>query len=203
MRSERFDIEATAPAGAFPPGLSEAALKEKQRLMLQKLLEDRFQLKMVREQREMPVYAIAVARDGLKLPKSTVDESACAAVPAPTGPGSVDTMPCHEFLGGQGRGLHGRAVTIEDIARYVENWAERPVIDKTNLHALYRVETEPWIPMSMGLNPPPDAKGESGALLSDMPTLFEVFQRMGLRLDSQKDLVDVFRIDRPARPSEN
>ena len=46
------------------------------------------------------------------------------------------------FNGGQGRGLHGRAVDMSDLARFVENWTDRPLVDKAGLKGLFRIETK-------------------------------------------------------------
>jgi hypothetical protein len=57
--SEQYEIEAKAGGNAS---------RAQMFLMLQSLLEDRFQLKSHRETRELPVYALVAARRGLKLP---------------------------------------------------------------------------------------------------------------------------------------
>src|SRR5215472_6183432 len=56
-RAERYDIEATAPAGAIPVGLSNKAREDKTRSMVQRLLAERFKLTIRREAKELPVYA--------------------------------------------------------------------------------------------------------------------------------------------------
>jgi uncharacterized protein (TIGR03435 family) len=57
---DRFDIEGTTDT----PG--EPSLRQQQE-MLQKLLADRFQLKFHRDQRELSVYSIQIAKGGPKL----------------------------------------------------------------------------------------------------------------------------------------
>jgi bla regulator protein blaR1 len=188
IRSERFDIEATAEKGAIPAGMSSEARRLKMIAMLQTLLADRFQLAVRRETKEMPVYAVTVAKDGPKLEKAKVEEKDCPEAR------TADGFACHEFTGGQGRGLHGQAVDISDLVRYVENWAERPVIDRTGLKGLYRIETSPWIPMRVGPLPPPGTKGESGADVADLPTLFTVFSNLGLKLEAQRAPAETFEI---------
>src|SRR5579863_8656814 len=58
ISSDRFDIAARLPAGS-----SQSQVLE----MLQTLLEDRFQLKIHREKREFPVYALVLGKGPLKL----------------------------------------------------------------------------------------------------------------------------------------
>src|SRR5207248_467883 len=64
---------------------------------------------------------------------------------APRGDAAI---PCHEVMGGMGRGLHGKAVDLTDIASYVENWSDRPVVDKTGFRGLFAIDTEDWTPMT-------------------------------------------------------
>src|SRR5215470_10115772 len=64
MDSDRYDIQAKADCsgGALP--------REQMQLMLQSMLEDRFELKAHMETREQPIYNLVVAKDGPKLKRS-------------------------------------------------------------------------------------------------------------------------------------
>jgi uncharacterized protein (TIGR03435 family) len=195
---DRFDIEAKAPPDAFPAGMSDQARREKMRLMLQTLLIDRFKLVTRKDTRELPIYAVVVGKGGPKLEKAKIDEAQCLA----EGVKDFGAL-CHSFNGGQGRGLHGAAVDVADLALYVENWAQRPVVDKTGIAGLFHIETKPWQPIALGPAPADDAKAEDGSDAATLPTLFTVFEALGLKLEPQKDRVDVFRIERVEMPSEN
>jgi len=197
VRSSRYDIEATAEPGAIPAGLSAVAREQKMRLMLQSLLADRFKLAMRTETREMAVFALVVAKDGPKLEKARIEERDC-----PDTPGS-DGINCHQFSGGQGRGMHGQAVDLEDLARYVENWTERPVVNNTGIHGLYHIDTSPWRSLRLGPAPAAGAKGEAGGYIADLPDIFTVFARMGLKLEAQKAPVEIFEITHIEKPSGN
>src|SRR5262249_16917672 len=91
-----FDVEAT---GAMPPGLSVQARDDRVRAMVRALLVDRFKLVIRRDSKEMPVYALAVAKGGPKLQPADIDEKDCPeASLAPLGPQTAATpMPgvCH------------------------------------------------------------------------------------------------------------
>jgi len=63
MNLERFDIVATSD------GLHETVPPEKSQRMLQTLLAERFQLKVRREPKEMPVYALVISKSGEKVTK--------------------------------------------------------------------------------------------------------------------------------------
>ena len=131
----------------MPPGLSIQARNDRVRAMVQALLVDRFKLVIRRESKEMPVYALLVAKGGPKLQRADIEEKDCpeASLNA-LGPQSPSTpMPdvCHAFSGGVGRGLHARAANMSDLASFVENWTDRPLLDKTGIQGLYRFETGP------------------------------------------------------------
>jgi uncharacterized protein (TIGR03435 family) len=192
-----YDIDAT---GVIPPGFPGNARAERQRLMLQALLEDRFKLVVRRETKEMPVYALLVAKGGPKLPKADIAEKDCPD--QSSDPFNAATA-CHAFNGGQGRGLHGRAVDMSDLVQYVENWTYRPLIDKTGIKGLYRIETSGWTPLQAGPPPPAGTKAEDGRDFADVPTLFQVFAGLGLKIEPQKAPVEVLTIERLEKPSAN
>jgi uncharacterized protein (TIGR03435 family) len=191
-----YDIEAKAPEGAIPAGLPSNIRDQRTKLMLQALLEDRFKLKIRRETKEMPIYAVVIAKNGLKLEKAAMEEKDC---PETTSVG----VSCHTIMGGRGRGLHGQAVSLSDVLSYVENWTDRPLVDKTGLQGLFKIETKGWRDLQPGPQPPPGAKGEDGTDLADIPDLFTVFDRIGLKLQPQKGTAEIFVIEHVERPSDN
>ncbi|HWE51786.1 MAG TPA: TIGR03435 family protein [Bryobacteraceae bacterium] len=194
--SSVYDIEAIAASAAIPAGLSDAAREQQMRLMLQALLEDRFKLKIRRETKELPIYAVIVAKGGSKLEKAKIEEKDC--------PGSeVMGIACHTFNGGRGRGIHGAAVNMADVMPFVENWADRPMVDKTRLTGLFNIQTPGWAPFQPGPIPSPGAKAEDGSDLADVPTLAELFDKLGLRMESQKDKVEIYVIEHVEKPVEN
>ena len=142
VSQEAFDIDATAEKGAIPPGTSVKVRDEKIRLMLQAMLADRFKLTVRREMKEVPVYAVVVPKGGHKLKKSKIDEKDCEE-----GAEGDASKLCHEIRGGQGRGIHGEALDISDIALHVQNWTDRAVVDHTGLKGLWQVDTDGWIPL--------------------------------------------------------
>jgi len=197
-----YEIEATTAKGAIPEGLSPNALADRERLMLQAMLADRFKLMIRRETKEMPIYALVVGKGGPKLPKADIQEKDCPEAPPATASADGNTV-CHRFNGGRGRGLHGRAVDMSDLVTFVQNWTDRPLFDKTGIKGLYHIETEPFQPMELGSSPPPPGTKQDGVDLRDLPTLFTVFERLGLRMESQKGNVDTYVIEHIEKPAEN
>ncbi|HEX4277148.1 MAG TPA: DUF3738 domain-containing protein, partial [Bryobacteraceae bacterium] len=68
---------------------------------------------------------------------------------------------------------------------------------------LYHIETKPWIPMRLGPAPAAGAKAEDGSEVADLPTLFTVFENLGLKLEAQQAPVEYFVIDHIERPDAN
>jgi uncharacterized protein (TIGR03435 family) len=214
INSERFDIDAKADEGAVPAGLSDKERNNRIRMMLQALLADRFKLTIRRESKDLTMYALVVAKNGPKLQKASIEEKDCPEAP-------TNGVSCHSFMGGQGRGLHGKAVNMTDLVLFIENWTDHPVVDKSGIEGLYEIDTVGWIPMRG--NPPPAAPapaaptgapptapamvaaptGEGDMSDPTRPTLFAVLEKLGLGLKQQKGPVDMFVIESVERPVEN
>jgi len=196
-RTTDYDIEAK---GAVPAELPPQARDDRTRSMVQTLLANRFKLAIRRETKEMPVYALVVGKGGPKLQRADVDEKDC--------PDALPTLDladpaCHSLVGGRGRGLHGRAASIADLVNHVENWTDRPLLDKTGIKGLFRIDTKGWLSIESGPPPAPGAKAEDGSDIADVPSLFQVFEQMGLRMESQRDRADVYVVDHIEKPTEN
>ena len=180
MTSDRYEINAKAE------GDQERIPPEELRPMLQALLEDRFQLKVHRENKEMQVYALVPAKTGSKL-KANAE-----------GKGPMMRM---------GRGqLSGQKVPLDMLARQLAQQVGRPVLNKTGLTGEYDFTLE-WTPEPgqgggpFGGGPPPDAPPPSD---SSGPSLFTALQeQLGLRLESQKGSAEMVVIDRVEKPSPN
>jgi uncharacterized protein (TIGR03435 family) len=180
-----YDVEVIA-AEPPPRDMPAKARNQRIRFMLRSLLADRLNLRMRRETAEMAVYTLMVRSRGVKLERAKVSEQDCAAA-APFGSVDLPTPGCHQFLGGRGRGLRGTAVDMADLAAYVSNWSELPVIDETGLSGLYQIQTEGWGPSENS----PDR------------TLDEVLGRLGLKLVRKKARLEVLVIEHVERPSDN
>ena len=203
-QSSRYEIEATAEQGSIA---ADATAKERNadiRLMLQTLLAERFKMTVHREIKQMPVYAITVQKDGPKLANAAVSEKDCANQPSNFGDRSSDS--CHSLGGGQGQGMHGQAASISDIAQLVEGYSDRPVLDKTNLQGLYKIDTEGWVPLRP--RPPrPDGQPPTQEDLAfadpARPTIFQIFDRLGLKLQPETGPAEVIVIDHIEEPTPN
>jgi uncharacterized protein (TIGR03435 family) len=188
---ETYDIEAKAPAKAVPAALPESEKRRRIQGMIRGLLSDRFKLVMRVEQKTMPVYALTVASGGPQLQKSTIAEKDC----------SFDTgtpESCHNFILGRGHPLNARAINMDDLAQYIENWADLPVVNRTAVSGLFAVETEGWAPMRL---PPPPPGHAPAARFDDLPTVFTVLRKLGLELKQQEAAVPVYTVEHIERPA--
>ena len=187
---ETYDIEAKAPANAVPANLPEGEKRRRMQEMIRRLLVDRFKLVMQVEQKSMSVYALTVASGGPNLQKSTIAEKDCVF-----DTGTPES--CHNFLMGRGHPLNARAINMDDLAQYIENWTDLPVVNRTALNGLFAVETEGWSPMRL----PPPPPNSPPARFDDLPTLFTVLRKLGLELKQQEATVPLYTVEHIERPA--
>ena len=199
--SEPYEIDAKA---AGDPGRAQMFR------MLQALLEDRFQLRVHRESREMPIYALAAARGGLKLPPGNAK---CAeeaeeligplAIPGTRIPfAGAPSSGCSDLdvtIGAAGARIRGDHTSMAGFAGVLSRVLGRPVSDRTVFSGVFDV-TMDFLPddATPGLPPPPPAANPPAGL-----SIFGALQTLGLRLESAKGPVEVLVIDRVERPSAN
>jgi uncharacterized protein (TIGR03435 family) len=181
IESERFDILAEAP-GEVRPNLDE------QMAMLRKLLVERFKLTFHREQREMPVYAITVAKGGAKLKDSAPDAS-------PEGPPPLIFVIFSQYVQ-----LPAKNATMGELASVMQRAAlDRPVIDQTGIAGRYDFDLQ-WTPddsqFGGGLRTTADENSKPDLLAA-------MQQQLGLRLVAINWLVDTLVIDQAMHPSAN
>ena len=127
MGSATFDVVAT-----FPPGTT----RDQANLMLQNLLADRFQVKLHRSTRELPVYALVIAKNGARSKASVDDPNASPA--AAKGRGTIWTT----GAGGPRKRFEFDGFTMAQFADVLAHEVDRPVIDMTGLTAKYDVRLE-------------------------------------------------------------
>jgi uncharacterized protein (TIGR03435 family) len=197
INSEKYDIEASAPQGAVPVGISGKSRSDRLMLMLQTLLADRFKLTVHRETKQMTVYALVASKNGPRVQRAKIDEKDCPessnlVAPAP------GTDYCHAFFGGQGRGIHGKTVSMSELGTWLENWTDHPVKDKTGFKALFDIDTEGWGSMNSLAVPATPEPVQDG--LASLPA---VLDKAGLKLEATKDSVEVIVIDHLERASAN
>jgi uncharacterized protein (TIGR03435 family) len=198
IESERFDIEAKMDESAI------AALKkltpeqagEQRRLMMQSLLSERFHLKANHSSKDLPIYALVVAKNGPKLTKSA---------DAPSGPSTSGGPGPKRMMRFQMGELTATAISMSELADRIGFEVGRKVVDKTGLEGRYDF-TLHWTSDRQGLSAGPADASQGPAPLSDSsgPSIFTALQeQLGLKLESQKGPVETLVIESIEKPSEN
>lgn len=190
--SERFDIQAKPDeeTAAKIRQLGREQAKEQMKLMLRELLKDRCKLKLEEGTRELPVYAMVVAKGGPKFHESA---SSGDSDPAKTG----------VFMNGRGE-VSLISAPLAVFADVLSRQLQRPVLDNTGLKGNYDFSLK-WTPdqseMQMGPKapgdaaPPPEGTG---------PSIFTAMQeQLGLKLEGEKAPMKVLVIEHIEKPSEN
>jgi uncharacterized protein (TIGR03435 family) len=196
IESERYDIEAKMDEATItalkqlPP---EQAI-EQRRLMLRSLLAERFKLKVSHSSKDLPIYALVVAKNGPKLTKSA---------DAPSGPGGPGQRMMRMQLGE----LTATGIPMSLLVDRISREVGRNVVDKTGLPDRYDF-TLRWTSDRQDLAPRGNADGGPGSAAplpdSSGPSIFTALQeQLGLKLESQKGPVETLIIDSLEKPSEN
>ena len=189
--SVHYDISAKAAAQVS---------REEVLLMLQALLADRFQLAFRRETRQLPVFALVLARKDGKLgpPLTPSKEGACTPFD-PVKPFAVDNMRlCGAFSLGPD-GLTLVSGSIASLTPRLSRLLGRTVIDKTGLKRNFDISIE-WSPDEMLAMQP----ANQGPVDNIGPSIFAVFrQDLGLDFKAEKGPVEILVIQRAEKPSDN
>ncbi len=206
IRSDSFDIQAKPTIDPKPGSTSKEAYANVQ-LMLQTLLEDRYALKVHRETKELPVYALVVAKSGLKVkPSNCVHPDGDSPQPSP---GQSPPMTCGNTRvsrNGQNLVMTATGITMADLVRTLSRVTDRTVIDGSGYTQPFNASFE-WTPDQGAGQTPPAPDGSASAAASTDTAGASVFtalqEQLGLKLESTKGPVDVLIIDHVEKPTPN
>jgi uncharacterized protein (TIGR03435 family) len=196
--SARFDITGTYPGGATPSDPDTRA-------MLRTLLADRFALVTHRETRELPMYALVLARKdgalGPQLVRSSIDcerwlkekrPQIGEGSPSPVAPGGK--RPVCLMLTTR-RLITAGTRSMPQLAASLQALTGRSVVDRTGLTGTFDFDlqwTSGTVGTPVGTNPQPD----------DGPSIFAALQeQLGLRLEPGRATFDVVVVDAVGRPT--
>ena len=189
LNTERFDIEAKIDSSTADQlrTLSRDQRKLQMQGMFQQLLADRFKLTIHWETRDLPVYALVVAKKGPSLQKSKDSDG-----------GSNTSASTGQFT--------AQGVTLPEMAQALTQELSqelgRVVIDKTGIDGRYNV-TLKWTP-DTGTTPMDNGREVTAASSDSGSSIFTAIQeQLGLKLESTKGPVQVLVIDHVEMPSEN
>jgi uncharacterized protein (TIGR03435 family) len=165
-------------------------------LMLQRLLEDRFHLKLHRAARDGPVYLLTLAKGGVRLKGATCAPFDANHLPALPAAGETPVNYCGRIRRGKGTldaegiGLvDGAGPPMQSLTGQLADVLDRSVIDKTGLAGLYDIHLQ-WAA---------DQADNAGG-----PSIFTAVQeQLGLKLDGGRGPVEYMVIDRAEKPVPN
>jgi uncharacterized protein (TIGR03435 family) len=165
----RFDISA-----ALPPGTT----KDQSREMVLHFLEDRFGMKWHREMQERTVYAMTVAKGGMKLKPFT----------------DAATGTARNYVVPDGIGVLASGMNLKTIASYIEKYVageDAFLVDETGIEGRFQGRLEFADPGFLT----PTTK-------ADFKTALE--ENWGIKLEKQKRPIEIIVIDHIERvPTEN
>lgn len=194
LEDARFDIEAkmddeTVEAQKKLPS-KEAS--EQRRRMMQALLADQFQLKLHHETKELPMYALVVAKGGSKLKQADPNDTYANGIKGPDGVSRGGMMMIERGT------LTAQAVEMESLAQQLAQMLGRIVQDRTGLTGKFDMQLK-WTPDDMR-----SAAGADNGAADTGPTIYTALQeQMGLKVESTKGMVDTIVVDHVEMPSEN
>jgi uncharacterized protein (TIGR03435 family) len=178
--TDKFDIDGKPDGEGAPNG-------KQWKLMIQKLLADRFKLTFHKDKKELSVYVLSVTKTGAKMTKN---DSAPNGLPA-------------LFFQGLGK-LNVRNALITDFTGLMQSAVlDRPVVDQTGLAGRFDFSLN-WTPDDsqfggMGAKIPPPTDSADAP-----PNLYTAIQeQIGLKLEATKAPADVMIIDKVEKPSAN
>lgn len=156
------------------------------RLMFQTLLEERFQLKIHRETREMTAYDLVVAKGGAKLKRAD-----------PDGEVTLDGQPIEQgnslsaYGADGGTHLLGKSASMERLVYALSGRLRAPVVDRTGLTGPFDYD------VVFSREDVPSDTGGPPALATALQ------EKMGLRLEKTRSQVDIIVVDHVEKPSAN
>jgi bla regulator protein BlaR1 len=205
LRKDYFDIQAKMPDNSPDYNLMQFFDGEapQLQLMLQALLAERFNLKLHRETKELPVYVLTIGKRGAKLN----DAAEAKLIQLPDG----STVRDRSMLWTAARQPNGeveagilrmimRDRSMQEFADALSNVMDRPVLNRTGLQGEFDIsidyEREPDTS---------DSADNASRIARDFgPSFVAALQeQLGLKLEATKAPVEVLVIDHAEQPSPN
>ena len=194
--NERYDMEAKVAPADLPA--FHALNFVQQKAMLQKVLIERCKMHALIQKKEIPVYALIVNKDGMKMHEIKPGDSLPVVRDA-----SGKVVDEWDLIQKHGE-VHGRAVPMDAFMYALSNISVgRQVIDRTDLKGLYDFDLV-WTPEEDGDGQTKGAADDTGTSDASRTSIFTAIQeQMGLRLAPEKAPVDALVVEHIERPSND
>jgi uncharacterized protein (TIGR03435 family) len=184
IKETRFDIEAKYDVEKYPQ-----ITLEQRRAMLQQLLAERLKLAVHHEQREFPLYMLAIAKGGPKFEETKPEDVHISSTYGPM---------CQVLRSKMGL-IEMKGCSMAQLAHNLTGWTRndlgRTIVDRTGLTGRYSFSLN-WTPDSA---PPPNSLDAGGG-----PSIFTAVQeQLGLLLRPERGPLDTIVVDHVEMPTEN
>jgi len=180
--NDRFDLAAVPDAEGDPS-------VDQLRIMVRKLILERFQLKFHHEKRDLSAFVLSIGKNGEKLTPAQNN------LP----------LPNLGFGGGKtGMSMNATSASMADFTSVLQMLVfDRPVVDQTGLTGRYDIHFF-FTPDESLFNGHPPKMPALGEGVEPAPSFFDSLQQtLGLKLEAKKTPVDVLVIDHVEKPSSN
>ena len=198
--SQGYVIDAKVDDSLIPDlqKLSDLERRNQMRLMVRSLLADRFKLILSPGTKEMPIYALVVAKGGPKLkPTAYAPPDQKGPPPSPQKRGGLSITP------GKIRGVNEPISGLAETLALLPDLAGRTVRDQTGIKGNYDFEVE-FGQEELSRNLPAGIGNSSTSNDSSQPSIFTALQeQLGLKLETTKVPVETYTIEHIEEPSEN
>jgi uncharacterized protein (TIGR03435 family) len=182
IERDRYDLNATPDQEGTPTA-------DQVRLMIRKLLADRFQLKFHHDKRELSAFVLTVGKDGSKLKPAQPNGNLHGIGMQPAASGAM---------------MFANNSPISAFTSFLQSLVlDRPLVDQTGLTGRYDL-TVTFTPDDSLFNGHPPAFPKLAEGVEAAPSFFDAIQQqLGLKLTVKKTQVDVLAIDHVEKPSAN
>ena len=188
FESDRYDIEAK-PDSSTTEQLLKLGWKQRgpvQQRMQQALFADRLKLKVHYETRQMTIFALVVAKGGLKMHEAKAGDAYANGLKG----GDGKAFGGGSYMVGNGK-MTAQGLSMDALAAQLAGTTSHIVQNKTGLTGVYDFTLQ----YDDSNPPPPD---------STAPSIYTALEeQLGLKLESSKGPVQVLVIDYVERPSAN
>jgi len=188
LASEKYDVELREDTTTDPRQLSPEQRASEQGVMLQTVLTDRLKLALHREAREIPVYALVLAKSGPKLRQSNPGDTYPKGFKGPDGiarPGGIHL---------DGDKLIAQGISVAPLRAHLSWQLRRTVLDETGLSGTYDFTLQLPNGIPLGIDNPAPPESYEAALSAALE------QQLGLKLAPRKASMEVLVIDHVEKP---
>jgi bla regulator protein BlaR1 len=190
LNSGTFDVAAKVdPAAGFKFGLGPDRIQSQR--MLQAALTDRTKLVLHHQTKVLPVYVLVVAEDGSKLQPSASEGPAFGMHRTQTITGNSEVVD------------NAQGVSLDVLAQQLSHHLGITVVDKTGLKGNYDFNLK-WTENPSHLSDATETNAAPDDSVASDSSLFTALQQqLGLKLELQKQPMDILVIDHIEKPTEN